>query len=319
MSYAVRLYCTVFLLMAAMLWVVWTVIRPQAEEDPAPPAVPALVVDPPAIDHGDVHAGLATAPVTKQDAGNISPRDPDAALEDGTYDTIVRMSVLPGMRFGLPRFRVQPGVTVRLIFTNDDGMVHNFLLVERGRRLDILRMSLKLTIESKYIPDTPWILAATPLIQPHEIRTLDFTAPSEPGIYPYICTYPGHGAIMYGAMYVGDMEMPPLEKDRNIPPLSRIKGGDGVEEIRLNTGATGAPIISRMFLPDSGPASIAVAVSPTSNAVCVIRESIARASPPCPIDSLSSVSAHSVASTAPPSFPQPLTLSRKARRDVGSS
>jgi putative heme-binding domain-containing protein len=31
---------------------------------------------------------------------------------------------------------------------------------------------------------------------------LSFTAPKEPGVYPYVCTYPGHWRRMYGALYV---------------------------------------------------------------------------------------------------------------------
>ena len=33
-------------------------------------------------------------------------------------------------------------------------------------------------------------------------QKLDITAPSKPGIYPYVCTYPGHWRRMYGALYV---------------------------------------------------------------------------------------------------------------------
>ncbi len=31
---------------------------------------------------------------------------------------------------------------------------------------------------------------------------MKFTAPNEPGIYPYVCTYPGHWRRMHGALYV---------------------------------------------------------------------------------------------------------------------
>ena len=31
-----------------------------------------------------------------------------------------------------------------------------------------------------------------------------FTAPTKPGVYPYVCTYPGHWRRMYGALYVVD-------------------------------------------------------------------------------------------------------------------
>jgi len=38
-------------------------------------------------------------------------------------------------------------------------------------------------------------------------RAVEVTAPKEPGIYPYVCTYPGHWRRMHGALYVvADLE-----------------------------------------------------------------------------------------------------------------
>src|SRR5690606_40117498 len=49
-------------------------------------------------------------------------------------------------------------------------------------------------------------------------------APEKSGAYPYVCTYPGHGFIMYGVMYVShDQNMPPELEDENIPPSRRTK------------------------------------------------------------------------------------------------
>jgi azurin len=31
---------------------------------------------------------------------------------------------------------------------------------------------------------------------------LEFDAPAEPGLYPYLCTFPGHGMLMNGIMTV---------------------------------------------------------------------------------------------------------------------
>ena len=43
---------------------------------------------------------------------------------------------------------------------------------------------------------------ASRLLQPRESQKLSFTAPKQPGVYPYVCTYPGHWRRMYGALYV---------------------------------------------------------------------------------------------------------------------
>jgi putative heme-binding domain-containing protein len=45
---------------------------------------------------------------------------------------------------------------------------------------------------------------ASTLLQPREVQKLSFTAPTVPGVYPYVCTYPGHWMRMHGALYVVD-------------------------------------------------------------------------------------------------------------------
>ena len=45
------------------------------------------------------------------------------------------------------------------------------------------------------------VIAATKLLGPAESETISFTAP-EPGDYEYVCTFPGHFAMMRGVMNV---------------------------------------------------------------------------------------------------------------------
>jgi len=53
-----------------------------------------------------------------------------------------------------------------------------------------------------FVPEIPEILASTPLVNPETSESLVFTAPTEPGEYPYLCTVPGHWRIMNGIMIV---------------------------------------------------------------------------------------------------------------------
>ena len=111
--------------------------------------------------------------------------------------------------------------------------------------------------ERGYVPDSDLVLASIPVLNPDEKQTIRFTAPTEPGAYPYVCTYPGHGFIMYGVMYVNAAgEMPPRETDENIPEKRRT------DQVAL-TGSghpwpSRLPMIYRTFLPECGPAGIAV-------------------------------------------------------------
>jgi azurin len=53
-----------------------------------------------------------------------------------------------------------------------------------------------------YIPDDKRILHATKMLKVGQSETLRFNAPSSPGIYPFLCTFPGHWTIMKGEMIV---------------------------------------------------------------------------------------------------------------------
>jgi putative heme-binding domain-containing protein len=45
-------------------------------------------------------------------------------------------------------------------------------------------------------------MLASRLLQPGESQAITFEAPKTPGVYPYVCTYPGHWRRMFGALYV---------------------------------------------------------------------------------------------------------------------
>jgi azurin len=53
-----------------------------------------------------------------------------------------------------------------------------------------------------FVPDLPAVLQATKLLREGETERLGFTAPSAPGEYIFVCTFPGHWVRMYGVMLV---------------------------------------------------------------------------------------------------------------------
>ena len=55
-----------------------------------------------------------------------------------------------------------------------------------------------------YVPRSPKVLLSSVLLQPRDVAKLSFIAPAVPGVYPFVCTYPGHWRRMYGALYVVD-------------------------------------------------------------------------------------------------------------------
>ena len=62
---------------------------------------------------------------------------------------------------------------------------------------------------SDFIPEEKrsLILHASPMIGPtrkSQIHVMRFTAPKTPGIYPYVCTFPGHWVVMKGEIVVAE-------------------------------------------------------------------------------------------------------------------
>lgn len=174
----------------------------------------------------------------------------------------IEIKTLSGLRFDPPRFVVKPGAKVKLEIENADDMAHNFVLVASGARMEIVNaaMTMPITPEQTFIPPSDNILQHTPVLIPGKTATLDFTAPVTEGVYPYVCTYPGHGLVMYGAMYVsatGDAAaLPPVASDENLPEMIR----DQAKTSQLHAYPAEPPYWYRIFMRESGPASIAVAL-----------------------------------------------------------
>ena len=113
------------------------------------------------------------------------------------------------MLFDLEEFTVRAGGPVEITFENIDVMPHNVVvtrpgaLEEVGRAADAEAERNPAGAEaSGYVPKTPLVLFRTGLIQPGETEVLSFNAPREPGLYPFVCTFPGHWILMKGTMRV---------------------------------------------------------------------------------------------------------------------
>jgi len=112
--------------------------------------------------------------------------------------------------YDIKEFTVKAGQKVKITLVNPADSVnrqpHNLLIVKPGKK-DAVGMAANAGMSDPNflqnpVPDTDDVLHHTKLVQPGEEVVLEFTAPKEPGDYPYVCTYPGHWAIMNGVMTV---------------------------------------------------------------------------------------------------------------------
>ncbi len=180
---------------------------------------------------------------------------------------IVTITMTEPLRFDPLQVEVKPSEELRFHVRNTDSteQPHNFVLAKPGSQKALVELALALGAEGPardYIPESDAILLHSKLLTPGEGEKISFTAPAEKGVYPYVCTFPGHGFLMYGALYVG-LKAPRLEKDPNLPPsaVQFLKEQNAPPK----SGDVARPTVQRMFLPDAGPAAIAVALPGTLN------------------------------------------------------
>ena len=115
------------------------------------------------------------------------------------------------MQFDLKKFDVSPGESVKLTLKNIGSipkiaMGHNLVVLKKG--VDALGFGQKVLASggsaTNALPKSLLgdVIAHTKLLGPGESETISFTAPEKSGDYQYVCTFPGHFAMMRGVMEV---------------------------------------------------------------------------------------------------------------------
>ena len=130
---------------------------------------------------------------------------------------------------------VAAGKPMEIVFSNEDDKPHNFLLAEPGRFEDVglAAQAMATTPEGQakhYVPDGVGVLQASTMIWPEKSERISFTAPDEPGVYPYVCTFPGHWLKMYGAMVVVTDVDEYLANNQTLPTADELLGKKTVRQ-----------------------------------------------------------------------------------------
>jgi putative membrane-bound dehydrogenase-like protein len=122
--------------------------------------------------------------------------------------TLIKIGVIPHeMKFNKASFTVKAGSQVTIDFDNPDFMQHNLVIGKKGSMEIIGKAADELARDPKgsqqnFVPKIPEVIIATRLVDPEGRESIVFTAPTEPGDYPFVCTVPGHWRIMNGIMKV---------------------------------------------------------------------------------------------------------------------
>ncbi|MGB0581845.1 MAG: DUF7133 domain-containing protein, partial [Limisphaerales bacterium] len=145
----------------------------------------------------------------------------------------IRLKAVPSkMAFNATKITVKAGHKYTFSFENPDHMLHNIVITKPGKGTVVGEMVDAMTTQpdamaKHFIPDTDLILFSTPQIPYGGKVEKEFTTPSEPGRYPYICTFPGHWRMMSGVMIVEDQQAtkpaPPVKKVASLTKSSPSK------------------------------------------------------------------------------------------------
>ncbi len=111
------------------------------------------------------------------------------------------------MRFNLKEIKVNAGDQVKLTLKHIgklgvQAMGHNFVLLEPNVNINKFAKKAVDAEDNDYIPEnTEDVIVHTKMIGGGEQTTITFDAP-EKGVYDFICSFPGHVALMQGKFIV---------------------------------------------------------------------------------------------------------------------
>ncbi|MBD2699731.1 auracyanin family protein [Spirosoma sp. BT702] len=120
-------------------------------------------------------------------------------------DQTITIGTKPGLKFDVERLEVKAGSRIKLVFNNNDDMLHNCVITKPATALAVGDAALKLNLNGpkmNYVPASANVLYHTNILQPETSETIYFLAPTAPGDYQFVCTFPGHSSLMQGTLKV---------------------------------------------------------------------------------------------------------------------
>lgn len=134
-------------------------------------------------------------------------KDAARALRGVGVSVFVIRTIREQMLYDKTLLVVEAGKPVEIILINEDAMSHNLVVIAPGAAEEVGKAAEKMTPVPDeqgriHVPPSPKVLFATKMLEGSQQAKLSFTAPTEPGDYQYICTFPGHWMRMMGTLAV---------------------------------------------------------------------------------------------------------------------
>ncbi|HWL17580.1 MAG TPA: azurin [Opitutus sp.] len=138
----------------------------------------------------------SSAATTESASGNAATSGAKNAPASGRA---VEITANDQMKFSLTEIRAKPGEPLSVTLKNVGSipkfsMGHNFVVMKNADVVESFIQEAATAATSDYIPPsrTSDVVAHTKLLGPKEQDTVTFNAPSQPGRYPFLCSFPGH-------------------------------------------------------------------------------------------------------------------------------
>lgn len=103
------------------------------------------------------------------------------------------------MKYDTTEIDAKPGEELKVVLTNVGSqpievMGHNWVLLKADADVAAFDAAALNSKDTGYIPDAlkDEIVAHIPLQGPRKSGEVDFNAPTVPGVYPFLCTFPAH-------------------------------------------------------------------------------------------------------------------------------
>ena len=116
----------------------------------------------------------------------------------------IELQANENMRFDKEMFKIKTGKKISLIFKNtaapsNTAMAHNVVILKKGTDIADFADAVHNAKNEQYVPSSvgSLMIAHTKLVSGGDSDEVDFTI-NQPGIYDYICSFPGHWGTMQG-------------------------------------------------------------------------------------------------------------------------
>lgn len=162
-------------------------------------------------------AASATAPAAATPPPASAPAAPaataaaapaPAAAAKSSAARVIEISANDQMKFSVTTIEAKAGEELKIVFTNvgtlpKEAMGHNWVLLKAGTDPMAFSMASATAKDSDYVSPAmkDKVIAHTKVLGPKQSEEVTFKAPAA-GEYPFICSFPGHVALMKGTLTV---------------------------------------------------------------------------------------------------------------------